>query len=122
MTWAARLMEEYYDEVFYLHGEGATIHRWLSALPEDLIQSRPRLLLAQSFMALISGRLEAVEPLLDGAQRAYTRAADEPVEPTVGRARSLLLNVPAVIAIHRGFLAQLRNDARHAGIRLTGDG
>ena len=111
MTWAARLIEQHYDERFYLHGEGATIHRWLSALPGDLIQSRPRLLLTQAFLALISGRLEAVEPLLDAAQQAYARAAGEPFEPTVGRARSLLVNVPALIAIHRGFLAQLRGDA-----------
>jgi ATP/maltotriose-dependent transcriptional regulator MalT len=45
------------------------------------------------------------------AQQAYARAAEEPFEPTVGRARSLLVNVPALIAIHRGFLAQLRGDA-----------
>ncbi len=44
MTWAARLIEQHYDEVFYLRGEGATIYRWLSALPEDLVRSRPRLL------------------------------------------------------------------------------
>ena len=111
MTWAARLIEQYYDELFYLHGEGATIHRWLSALPEDLVRSRPRLLLTQAFLALISGRLEEVEPLLDAAQQAHARAPEEPFEPTVGRARSLLVNVPALVAIHRGFLAQLRGDA-----------
>ena len=111
MTWAARLIEQHYDELFYLHGEEATIRRWLSELPRDLVRSRPRLLLTQAFLALISGRLEAVEPLLDAAQQAYARAAEEPFEPTVGRARSLLVNVPALIAIHRGFLAQLRGDA-----------
>ena len=26
MTWAARLIEQHYDAVFFLHGEGATIH------------------------------------------------------------------------------------------------
>jgi hypothetical protein len=87
MTWAARLIEQHYDELFYLHSEGETIHRWLSALPEDLVRSRPRLLLTQAFLALISGRLEAVEPLLDAAQQAYADAAEEPFEPTVGRAR-----------------------------------
>ena len=111
LTWAARLIEQHYDELFYLHGEGATIHRWLSALPQELVRSRPRLLLTQAFLALISGRLEEVEPLLDAAQQAYAGAAEEPFEPTVGRARSLLVNVPVLIAIHRGFLAQLRGDA-----------
>ncbi len=111
MVWAARLIEQHYDELFYLRGEGGTIQRWLASLPGDLVRSRPRLLLTQAFLALTSGRLETVEPLLDAAQQAYAHAAQEPFEPTVGRARSLLVNVPALIAIQRGFLAQLRGDA-----------
>jgi LuxR family maltose regulon positive regulatory protein len=110
MTWAARLIEQHYDEVFFQHGEGASIHRWLSALPEDLVRSRPRLLLTQAFLALISGRLDAVEPLLDAAQLVYASAAEEPFEPTVGRARSLLVNAPALIMLQRSLLAQLRGD------------
>ena len=73
MTWAARLIEQHFDAVFYLRGEGATIQRWLSALPADLVRSRPRLLLAQALLAATSGRVEAVEPLLDAAERAYAR-------------------------------------------------
>ena len=111
MTWAARLIEQHFDTVFYLRGEGATIQRWLSALPADLVRSRPRLLLAQAQLAATSGRLEAVEPLLDAAERASAGAADEPFEPTVGRAGSLLVNVPALIALLRSYLAQLRGDA-----------
>jgi LuxR family transcriptional regulator, maltose regulon positive regulatory protein len=74
MTWAARLIEQHYDELFYLRGEAATIHRWLSALPRDLVRSRSRLLLTQAFLALISGRLEAVEPLLGARTRAQRRS------------------------------------------------
>ena len=111
MARAARLIEQHFDERFYLHGEGVTVQRWLSALPGDLVRTRPRLLLAQAFLASYSGRLEAVEPLLDAAEQAYAGAAEEPFVPTVGRAGSMLVNVPALIAIHRGFLAQLRGDA-----------
>ena len=111
LTWAARLIEQHFDAVFFLHGEAATIHRWLSALPEDMVRSRPRLLLGQALMAALSGRLEAVEPLLDAAERGSAGAAGEPFEPTAGRARSLLVNVPALIALLRSLLAQLRGDA-----------
>ena len=111
MAWAARLIEQHFDELFYLRGEGVTVQRWLSALPGDLARTRPRLLLAQAFLASHSGRMESVEPLLDAAEQAYAGAAGEPFEPTVGRAGSMLANVPALIAIHRGFLAQLRGDA-----------
>ena len=111
MAWAARLIEQHFDELFYLRGEGVTVQRWLSALPGELVRTRPRLLLAQAFLASHSGRMETVEPLLDAAEQAYAGAAGEPFEPTVGRAGSMLVNVPALIAIHRGFLAQLRGDA-----------
>ncbi len=111
MAWAAGLVEQHFDGLVYLHGEDATIQRWISALPGELVRSRPRLLLAQSFLASYSGQLEAVEPLLDAAERASPGWADEPFEPSVGRARSLLVNIPALIALRRGFLAQLRGDA-----------
>ena len=111
VAWAARLIEQHFDELFYLHGEGTTVQRWLSALPGDLVRTRPRLLLAQAFLASHDGGMETVEPLLDAAEQAYVGAAEEPFEPTVGRADSMLANVPALIAIRRGFLAQLRGDA-----------
>ena len=57
ITWAAGLVEQHFDAVLYLHGEGATIQRWISALPGELVRSRPRLLLAQSFLASYSGQL-----------------------------------------------------------------
>jgi LuxR family maltose regulon positive regulatory protein len=111
MIWAARLIERHFDTVFYLRGEGATIQRWISALPDDLVQSRPRLLLAQAFLAAQGGRVEAVEPLLDAAEQASAVAAGELFEPTIGRADSILVNVPALSALCQAYLAQFRGDA-----------
>ncbi len=111
MSWAARLIEQHFDAVFYLRGEAATIQRWISVLPDDLVRSRPRLLLAQAQMAAASGQPDAVERAADAAERAFAGAADEPFEPTVGNAASLLANVPAHIALDRSYVAQLRGDA-----------
>ena len=111
MTRAARLIEQHFDELFYLRGEGATVQRWLSALPDDLVRSRPRLLLAQAQLAATSGRVEAAESLLDAAERASASAADEPFEPTADRAGSLLANIAAGIALQRSYLAALRGNA-----------
>ncbi len=113
-AWAARLIEQHFDATLYLRSEGATAQRWLTALPAELVQSRPRLLLAQVLLAATLGRPEAMEPPLDAAERALAGAApgvDEPFEPSAGRAASMLANIPAQIALHRGFLAQLRGDA-----------
>jgi LuxR family transcriptional regulator, maltose regulon positive regulatory protein len=116
MTWAARLIERHFDAAHSLRGEAATVQRWLTPLPADLVRSRPRLLLAQAVPAATGGRLEVAEQLVDAAERAYSdqgaETGEEPFEPTIGPAGSLLVNVPATIALVRGYLAQLRGDAR----------
>ena len=112
MTWAARLIEQHFNAVHSLRGEAATVQRWLTLLPADLVESRPRLLLAQAVPAAMGGRLEAAEQLVGAAELAYAGTGEEPFEPTIGRAGSLLVNVPVMIALSRGYLAQLRGDAK----------
>jgi LuxR family maltose regulon positive regulatory protein len=114
MPWAARQIEQYFDEFCFLRGEAATIRRWLSGLPTEVVRSRPRLLLAQAVMAATSGHLEVVEQLLDKFDRVPPGSADEPFEPTVGRAASRLVNLPALATLERGYLAQLRGDTEAA--------
>jgi LuxR family maltose regulon positive regulatory protein len=97
-TWAARLIERQLDARI-LRWEGATLQRWLAALPPELVGSRPRLSLAQAIIALIRGDLEAIEDPLNAAERGAADAADEPYEPSVGRAASMLANLPASIAL-----------------------
>jgi ATP/maltotriose-dependent transcriptional regulator MalT len=111
LTQAARLIERHFDAVYNLRGHRATIQRWVSMLPDELVRSRPRLLLAQALLAATAGQAAGVEPLLGAAERAFAVAADEPFEPTAGPAASLLANVPALIALHRSDLAQSRGDA-----------
>jgi LuxR family maltose regulon positive regulatory protein len=109
-TWAAQLIEWHFDETFW-PGERATVQRWLSALPAELVGSRPRLCLVRAILALAGGDVEGARPPLDTAERAFTDAADEPFEPSAGKAASLLVNVPAAIPLGRAALAQLHGDA-----------
>jgi LuxR family transcriptional regulator, maltose regulon positive regulatory protein len=107
---ATRLIEQHADALL-LRNEGATLQRWLTALPAGVASSRPRLCLTQAALALDSGSLEAAGPPLDAAERALADAADEPFEPSVGTAASLLANVPAAIALLRSLSAELGGDA-----------
>jgi LuxR family transcriptional regulator, maltose regulon positive regulatory protein len=111
LQWAARLVEEHFDTVFNLRGEQATIQAWLPALPEDLVRSRPRLLLAQAQMASMRGDLATMEPLLEAAERVIDRADEEPFQPSTGPEGSLLVNARAMLALQRSYAAQLRGDA-----------
>ena len=111
--WAARLVERHV-EALLRRSEGATLSRWLSALPAASARARPRLCLAQAVAAVTGGRLEAAEPLLADAECEFAASDDEPHEPSVGRAFSVLANVPASIAFLRAELARLRGDAARA--------
>jgi LuxR family transcriptional regulator, maltose regulon positive regulatory protein len=113
-TWAARLVEQHFDETLYLRSEGATAQRWLATLPAELVQSRPRLALAQSLLAATLGRADAMELATEAVERALAGAApaiDEAFEPSAGPAASMLVNIPVLMALHQSFLAQLRGDA-----------
>ena len=99
MLWAARIIEQHFNLVHRIRGEAATIDRWMSVLPADVVRSRPRLLLAQAHMAADSGHPEVVEPLLDAVDCAPPGWADEPFEPASGAAASFLINVPALTTL-----------------------
>ena len=111
-AWAARLVERNVEALLG-RSEGATLRRWLSALPAESVRNRPRLCLAQAYGAAQGFQLEALEALLDDAERAYAVSGDEPYEPSLGRPQgdSVLANVPAAIAFLRASLARLRGDA-----------
>ena len=111
-AWAARLVERHVEELLG-RSEGVTLRRWLSALPAEPVRARPRLCLAQGYAAAQGFELEALEALLDDAERAFAAGGDEPYEPSLGppRGDSVLANVPAGIAFLRASLARLRGDA-----------
>ncbi|HWM96501.1 MAG TPA: LuxR C-terminal-related transcriptional regulator, partial [Streptosporangiaceae bacterium] len=110
--WAARLVERHVETLLG-RSEGATLRRWLSALPAESVRDRPRLCLAQAFGAAQGFQVEELEALLDDAERAYAVSGDEPYEPSLGppQGDSVLANVPAGIAFLRASLARLRGDA-----------
>jgi LuxR family maltose regulon positive regulatory protein len=109
-AWAARLVERYVEALLG-RSEGVTLRRWVSALPAEAARGRPRLCLAQAYGAAQGYQLEALEALLDDADRAYAVSGDEPYEDPAGRPVSMLANVPAGIAFLRACLARLRGDA-----------
>ena len=109
-AWAARLVERHVEELLG-RSEGVTLRRWLSALPAESVRDRPRLCLAQAYGAAQGFQLEALEALLDDAERGFAVSGGEPYHDPAGRPASVLANVPAGIAFLRASLARLRGDA-----------
>jgi LuxR family maltose regulon positive regulatory protein len=97
---AADVIERYVDDFLLARGEGGTVRNWLEALPEDTVQSRPSLMIAQATVALQGGDLATVTGLLDAAERPEADRGDG------GR------EVRGRIATHRAYLTELRGDAQ----------
>ena len=53
-----------------MRGEVATVQNWLDALPRQIIRSNPRLCIDQAWVLHLNQRPEAIEPLLQDAERA----------------------------------------------------
>jgi ATP/maltotriose-dependent transcriptional regulator MalT len=110
VEWAVRLVEQDLQTRFQ-RSEGVTVSRWLKALPAELVSSRPRLLVASAVWAIVGGRVEEVEPLLEAAERTLATLAAEAPGPSAARTPSGLANVPAMIPLLRAELARERGDA-----------
>jgi LuxR family maltose regulon positive regulatory protein len=100
---AIMIIEHYFDIMFFT-GEDATVQRWLTALPADLMSSRPRLSLARTFMALTHGDPVAAQTAI-ACLGAENSTADDAFRPSAGRGASLIANIPASAAIAGSWLA-----------------
>jgi LuxR family maltose regulon positive regulatory protein len=72
---AAQLVEAGYKRLV-MRGELVTLHRWLDALPADLVRARPRLCLASALALAYSGGRERVEGYLQQAEAALVSAGE----------------------------------------------
>jgi LuxR family maltose regulon positive regulatory protein len=99
---AARLIELVAPVMFRTRQE-ATIRRWLTALPDEILADRPVLSMELVGSLMVSGEIAGVEPLLDGIERWLDPGVDASkaiVFDEVERAR-----LPAQAAVYRAALA-----------------
>src|SRR5580704_17395087 len=75
-AWAARIVERHVETLLG-RSEGATLRRWLSALPAESVRDRPRLCLAQAYGAAMGFQVEALEALLNDAERGLAETLAE---------------------------------------------
>jgi len=89
---------------------------WLRALPDTVVDQRPLLSVAYAWALLATGELKGVERHLDVAERWLTTTDGVPGEPGAGPPGMVVVDrnefrfLPALIAIYRAVLAQIRGD------------
>jgi LuxR family maltose regulon positive regulatory protein len=123
---AARLVEQNALQLL-IHSELTTLIRWLDALPDDLIRSRPWLCVYSAWAQLIIGQVKATQLRLHDAQqlshlaepdllghiaviRARIALADQDLSSAVQLARQALEYVPARDPVH-GHIAVIQGQA-----------
>lgn len=94
----------------------ATVRRWLKAMPDPLIRSRPILSVAYALVLLNVGQLEGIESYLQEAEcrLAQRSQADPPDDgqrlPRIAANETQYRSLPASIANTRAFRAQATGD------------
>ena len=73
---AARLLEQVATDLIWKRGELSTLLKWLEALPEQVLQIHPRLLLDSAWVLLWHGQVSALEPRLQTASRALAASTE----------------------------------------------
>lgn len=106
----------------------ATVHGWLRALPDELVGRRPVLAVAYAWVLIAGGELDGVERRLQEAERWLPATGGTPDGPPASPPgmkvanRDEFLLLPAMIALYRAVLAQIRGDVpatiRHARMVL----
>lgn len=117
-NWAADLVEKI-ARTTLRRGELSKLRRWLEALPEDLVHSRPRLCLFYAWYFLADGHLEAIEPYLKRAERPLDPGSGVGADEEVREICSEAITIRAAVAGLRGESSQAVELARKASDLLT---
>lgn len=102
---AATLMESIWPVLHREHLRSAHMLTWVTALPEELVRSRPMLSLGYGWEMLNSGDLEAADVRLQDAERLLDAAVAEGRERLVVADEAELEALPAELASARAYLA-----------------
>jgi len=90
--------------------QDATLLGWLALLPGDIIGRRPILGVYRAWSLLVSGDVDAVEPLLRDAERVLGATTDDGTPAHDSAAGEELRILPVTIALYRAAVAQARGD------------
>ena len=92
----------------------ATLRRWLEALPDELIRTRPVLSDGYAGSILVRGETDGVEARLDDAERWLDSSSEPETEPggpsMVVVDEDAFRRLPGSVAVHRAGLALLLGD------------
>lgn len=109
-TLAADLIEEYIHNTLNV-GVGVSVLRWLEALPDALVKSRPVLCLIYAGLLTISGRRDRMEDIQALLQAAYGNLADTSHSQ---QTTTLATALPAIMSLMDGDMSATIAQSEHS--------
>ena len=114
---AANLIDQIVDQVIS-RGQVKKLLMWLKEIPEEVIQSRPRLLMHQGWAVFLSGQVSAASKILMSGKKALTTLPDGPERNTLhGKLSAMLATLTALTRD----LERAKTEAQEAIRFLPGD-
>lgn len=99
LEWAASLVERYSMPMIIQRSEVFLIRSWLEQLPDGLVQSRPRLVLAQGWILVLTGHGHLLDRWLEASEAGAALSASDLPEDVFGE-----------LALLRATLARFQRD------------
>ena len=100
---AARLVEQIAQATLWMRGEMTTFLGWLEALPEEVVRTRPQLILYHTWALLTVTQLDAVEARLRDIEHIFGETEDSVItEAERHRMRGEVTVIRAMVANFRG--------------------
>lgn len=109
----ARLVEQK-TTVALARGETLTLLGWLDALPDDVVQARPWLCVADAWGNLLTGQLKKAGEFLDLAGKAITQAGTPMDTASAGHIQGHISAIQAYISVYQGDLGRSKAFADQA--------
>ncbi len=96
----AALLLERIAHTLLERGETATLHRWLDALPAEIIRSSPRLCITTAWLIHLTTQATPLAFWLDAAEEALDACADQLSAETTATLQSEIVALRSVLFIH----------------------
>jgi LuxR family maltose regulon positive regulatory protein len=111
---AARLIEQS-AVIMWSGNEGYLVFRWMNALPEEIIQTRPRLNCCKAWVLIHDAHFEEARTVLDAAEKFLVEQnKDKDIDPYASETFGMIYSIRSAVNSNLGNAALAMQDANTA--------
>jgi LuxR family maltose regulon positive regulatory protein len=108
LDWLKQVLEEHGNTLIH-QGHHLPVLNWINQLPEQLVETAPRLIMLKIWALFFSNRINAITPLLEQLESILARQANQPSEENTDS-----LDLHSEIALINAYIARTKSDLKSA--------